>query len=167
MKLVFSLVLAVAVLASVPAAFAVSSQDHVDRLSNAQLRHEAVRIATHGGIKCATHGQGSYCATTYMKRLTAELVERSVPAANRAWALCVTGRESGYNPAAISTTGDHGVGQINYLSHSWIDTTRITYPSRASPTGWASDVLYSVALFDRVSHDGSYRSPWAGGSRPC
>lgn len=165
MKLVVSLVLAVAML-TVPAAIA-ASQDHVDRLTAAQLRHEAVKVATHGGIKCATHGQGAYCATTYMKRLTAELVERSVPAASRAWALCVTGRESGFNPAAISTTGDHGVGQINYATHTWIDTGRITYPSRASPTGWASDVLYSVALFDRVSHDGSYRSPWAGGSYRC
>lgn len=102
-----------------------------------------------------------------MRRLTYELVDRAFPAAARAWAHCVTGRESGDNPAALSPTGDHGVAQINYVTHTWIDRGRIAYESAGSRTGWASDVLYSVALFVRVSDGGAYRSPWWGGGYAC
>lgn len=158
--------LAVACLATAPAAIA-AQQDRVDRLTDAQLRAEAAKVGRHGGILCATHGVGARCATPYMRRLTAELVSRAVAPQDVPWALCVTGRESGFNPGAISTTGDHGVGQINYVSHTWIDRDRITYASSVSPTGWASDVLYSVAVFTRVSGHGSFRSPWAGGSHSC
>lgn len=102
-----------------------------------------------------------------MRRLTSELVARSFPASQRSWALCVASRESGFNPAALSPTGDHGVGQINYVSHTWIDRNRIAYPSSVSSTGWASDVLYSVAIFVRVAGGGYNHSPWSGGRYSC
>lgn len=95
-----------------------------------------------------------------MRRLTMELVQRKTVPWAWGWAQCVINIESGFNPAAISPTGDHGVGQINYATHTWIDRDRIGYRSASSPTGWASDVLYSVDLFVRVSDHGRYHSPW-------
>lgn len=138
--------------------------DRVDRLTNWQLKVEAQRVAGHGGILCQTPGQGAGCASWYMRRLTFELVDRAFPPYARAWAHCVAARESGGNPAALSTTGDHGVGQINYVSHPWIDRARIAH---WGGHGWVSDVGYSVALFVRVSDHGLVRSPWAGGSYRC
>lgn len=138
--------------------------DRVDRLTDWQLHREAQRVAGHGGILCQTPGQGSGCASTYMRRLTFELVDRAFPVSERAWAHCVAGRESGHNPAALSTTGDYGVGQINYVTHLWIDRNRIAH---LGPHGWVSDVAYSVALFVRVSDGGRVRSPWAGGRYRC
>lgn len=144
--------------------------DRVDRLSTPRLEREARKVGRHGGILCHTVGVGAGCATRYMRRLTGELVERAFrpggPAAVR-WATCVAARESGLNPAAVSATNDHGAGQLNLPSHPWLHVARIAWPTAGSPTGWASDPVYSVAVFARLARLGENRSPWHGGRYAC
>lgn len=141
--------------------------DRVDRLGARKLEREARQVARSGGIRCHTTGVGVRCATPYMRRLVRELVERRFRPYGRsavAWAVCVAGRESGFNPAAVSATDDHGAGQLNRPSHPWIDTGRIAWATSRSPTGWASDPVYSVAVFVQLSKGGRNRSPWTAGA---
>lgn len=153
-------------LVPVPGARAAAG-DRVDRLSQRQLEREARHVARNGGIRCHTVGVGARCATPYMRRLVRELVTRRFrphgPDAV-AWAVCVAGRESGFNPAAVSATDDHGAGQLNRPSHPWIDTARIAWRTSASPTGWASDPVYSVAVFAQLADGGRNRGPWEAGA---
>lgn len=144
--------------------------DHVDRLSTPALEREARRVALAGGIVCHTVGVGARCATPYMRRLVRELVERRFAPYGRyalAWGLCIAGRESGFNPAAVSSTDDHGAGQLHRTAHSWVDYGRIAWATDVSPTGWASDPVYSVAVFVRLSRGGENRGPWRGGKYQC
>lgn len=147
-----------------------STADRVDRLPTRLLEREARKVALHGGIRCHTIGVGARCATPYMRRLVRELVERRFRVYGRyalAWGVCVAGRESGFNPAAISATDDHGVGQLNRPSHQWVDYGRIAWATDVSPTGWAGDPVYSVAVFAKLSRGGRNRDPWARGAYHC
>ena len=73
-------------------------------------------------------------------------------------ALCVARGESGFNPGAISRTGDYGVGQINRLAHE-----------PAHPEWWQPRLGFRYALFDpafnvgvmwAMSRRGNSWSPW-------
>ena len=127
-------------------------RDRVDRLPQSTLEHQAELVVTTGGVICRRHG----CATPYMRRLVRELIERAFPVSARSWALCVSRRESGYNPGAISPTSDYGVAQIHLASHPWVNGQRLLV-----------DPVYAVAVFVHLSRHGTERSPWYGGSYRC
>jgi hypothetical protein len=147
-------------------AFAVpATASNIQTMQLKKLEREARNVGLNGGITCHTVGQGHGCATPYMRSIVRELIVRYFPAGdNRNWALCVAGRESGYNPAAISYSDDHGVGQLNRPSHSWVDYNRIAFWNNGR---WASDPVYSTQVFVRLSRQGANRSPWAGGVYSC
>jgi hypothetical protein len=72
-------------------------------------------------------------------------------------ALCIAGRESGFNPGARSYTGDHGIAQFNYQAHhhGWLDFKRVYDP------------VYGVQAFWRMSGQGTSWGPWGGGAYSC
>lgn len=141
------------------------ASNNLETMPLKKLEREARNVGLNGGITCHTVGQGSGCATLYMRSIVKELIARYIPAGNnRDWALCVAGRESGYNPAAISPTNDHGVGQLNKPSHTWVNYNRIAFWYKGR---WASDPVYSTKVFVRLSRQGANRSPWAGGAYHC
>jgi hypothetical protein len=142
-----------------------ASASSLDTMPLKKLEREARNVGLNGGILCHTVGRGSSCATPYMRSIVQELITRYFPAGdNRNWALCVAGRESGYNPAAVSYTDDHGVGQLNRPSHTWVNYNRIAFWHKGR---WASDPVYSTKVFVRLSRHGANRSPWAGGAYHC
>ena len=114
----------------------------------AKLAKQARYVASHGGVTGTCHG----CATPRMQSLVRQLVAaRFAPAgASRvATALCVVRGESGFNPGAISHTGDYGVFQINAL------TWRNTYD-----WGRILDPVYNVNVGWAMSKHGTYWYPW-------
>lgn len=142
-----------------------SAGNNLQTMPLKKLEREARVVGLNGGITCHTVGVGHDCATPYMRNIVRELITRYFPAGeNRDWALCVAGRESGMNPAAVSSTDDHGVGQLNRPSHSWVDYNRIAFWHKGR---WASDPVYSTQVFVRLSRHGANRSPWAGGAYHC
>jgi len=115
-------------------------------MPQSQLEHAAIEAAATGGILSSRYG----AATPWMKRLSRELVERAFVGANaRRMALCVVGRESGFNPGAISSTDDHGLPRINRPSHPWVNFRRITV-----------DPPYAVSVMVRLSGHGRNWGPW-------
>ena len=125
-----------------------------------KLAAEARYVATHGGIVCQTPGAGARCATPRMRELSRRLIvaqfgQAGSYALNKA--LCIVGRESGFNPGARSTTGDHGLAQFNYAAHhgGWLDFGRVYDP------------VYATLAFWRMSGGGTAWSPWNGGHRRC
>jgi hypothetical protein len=151
--------------AAVFAVPATASSTNLQTMPLKKLEREARNVGLNGGVICHTPGQGRGCATPYMRRLVRELIVRYFPAgSDRAWALCVARRESGYNPAAVSYTNDHGVGQLNRPSHTWVNYNRIAFWRN---NRWASDPVYSTQVFVRLSRQGANRSPWAGGAYHC
>jgi len=71
-------------------------------------------------------------------------------------AFCIVGRESQWNPRAISPTGDYGLWQWNYATwHRVLDWNRIFDP------------VYSTAMAWRITRHGVDWSPWRGGTYAC
>ena len=70
-------------------------------------------------------------------------------------AACIVGRESGWNPFAVSATGDHGLFQFNRLAHPWLDMSRIY------------EIRFNVRLAWRMSRHGTNWGPWSGGTYAC
>lgn len=109
----------------------------------------------HGGVLSSRWG----AATPRMKSLSRQLiVARFASAGSYAVqkALCYAQRESGMNPGAISSGGDHGLGQINWSAHhSTYDFGRI------------HDPVYNVGVMWAMSARGTQWGPWAGGSYSC
>lgn len=139
--------------------FLIAGVRNADAATPSQLSAKARYLALHGGVLCHTPGVGKECATTQMRRLSRELVAARFrpagPAAVRI-AVCVVGRESGFNPGARSTTGDHGLPQINYSAHrDTVDWQRIYDPV------YALDVMWTI------SRGGTSWTPWQGGRYPC
>lgn len=126
--------------------------DAVGRMPQAKLERTARYVARHGGIRGSCYG----CATPRMQRLVFELVERAFPRGSKAWAICVTARESGANPGAISASGDYGVGQIHVALWRQFSAWRLTH-----------DPVYSVVAFRRLAAAGANRQPWSGGRYSC
>jgi len=126
--------------------------DRVDRLPQPALERAATRAAATGGIRSHRYGD----ATPWMRRLSRELVSRAFRGDARRWALCVVGRESAFNPGAISRTDDHGLAQINRPSHPWVNVRRLVV-----------DPVYAVAVMVRMSEGGRYRRPWQGSGYAC
>lgn len=109
----------------------------------------------HGGVLSSRWG----AATPRMKSLSRQLIAaRFAPAGAYAvqMALCYAGRESGMNPGAISSGGDHGLGQINYSAHHrTYDFTRMLDP------------VYNVGVMWAMSAHGTRWGPWRGGTYSC
>lgn len=129
-----------------------TAADRVSSMPQRTLEKQARIVARTGGIYSSRYG----AASPYLKRLSRELVARAFPSWAERWAFCVVGRESGWNPGAISRTDDHGLAQINRPSHRWVDYRRIT-----------ADPVYGVAVFVRLSDRGASRGPWGGGTYSC
>ena len=129
-----------------------SAADRVRHLSQWTLEHAAERAVTTGGVTGRCHG----CATPYMRRLSRELVARAFEGDARRWALCVVGRESGFNPGAVSPTHDYGLAQIHVAAHPWVNGDRLLV-----------DPVYAVETMRHLSRAGTNRDPWRGGSRRC
>lgn len=108
----------------------------------AKLAAEARWVAAHGGVLGSCHD----CATQRMKELVRRLIiARFAPEGSRAvrTALCVARGESGYNPGAISHTGDYGVAQVNRQAHE-----------DDHPDWWQPRNGFQVALLDPVFNIG-------------
>jgi len=147
-------VLAVGLVVAVVAAIIVDGgkADRVRRMPQAQLERVARHVARHGGIRGSCYG----CATPYMRRLSLELVWRAFPAWSRQWAVCITLREAGANPGAVSPTSDYGLGQIHVAAHPEFSAWRLTH-----------DPVYSARAFRVLAEGGRVRHPWDGGRWPC
>lgn len=141
------------------AVFSVAGVRSADAAMPPKLAAEARHLAANGGIVCQTPGVGAECATPRMRALSRRLViARFAPAGPTAVkvALCLVGRESGFNPGAISTTGDHGLPQANYSAHrTTVDWQRIYDP------------VYALGVMWSLSHGGTSWSPWKGGRYRC
>lgn len=133
------------------AALAGPAQSASPEKNAAAARHEAKT----GGIL----GRGWGQATPRMKLLARKvIVDRFAPAGQYAVnkALCYATRESGLNPGAVSRTGDHGLGQINYYAHHrTYDFARIYDP------------VYNAGVMWAMSAGGTRWGPWAGGTHSC
>ena len=109
----------------------------------------------HGGVLSSRWG----AATPRMKSLSRQLIAaRFAPAGAYAvqMALCYANRESGMNPGAVSSGGDHGLGQINWSAHhNTYDFSRM------------HDPVYNVGVMWAMSAHGTRWGPWAGGSHSC
>lgn len=80
------------------------------------LAHKARFVALHGGITGSCYG----CATAHMKHLMDRIYSKRFSSAGsyaQAIAKCLMHSESGANPGAISSTGDFGGPQMNYVAH--------------------------------------------------
>jgi hypothetical protein len=108
-------------------------------------------------VACASAGQGD--SQTMKPRWLAAIVYKQFRPAGM-WAVqkayCIVGRESTWNPRAISPTGDYGLFQINYSAHHRsFDWSRILEPHYNTYVAW------------RLSNRGHNWQPWAGGSYSC
>jgi len=113
-----------------------------------QLAKQARYLAANGGVLSTAHG----AATPRMRELVRRLViARFAPTGSGAvrTALCIVAGESGFNPGAISRTGDYGTFQINKLTwYRTYDWPRILDPVYNVNVGWA------------MSKHGTYWWPW-------
>lgn len=122
--------------------------------SSSSLEVKARWVANHGGITGTCAG----CATPQMQTLSRLLViQRFSSAGSNAvrWALCVVGRESGFNPGAVnSSSGAASLFQL--FGHPQFSTWRMLHdPGYAVMAGW------------NLSHGAKDRSPWYGGNYNC
>ena len=113
-----------------------------------QVADRARKAIRQGDVTGTCHG----CAKARLRGLIRRLVViRFRPAGSGAvqTALCVVRGESGFNPGAISHTGDYSVFQINkstwYGTYDW---KRILDPGYNVNVGWA------------MSKHGTYWWPW-------
>jgi hypothetical protein len=147
-------VLLIAVIATVADAHAGDQHRRplLQRISQPRLERAAERAVAAGRIHSSRWGD----ATPWLRNISRELVRRAFAGDAERWALCVVDRESGFNPGAVSSTGDHGLPQIHRTAHRWVDTRRIVV-----------DPVYGVSVFVALSDHGRNRGPWAGGSDVC
>lgn len=124
-----------------------------------KLMRDARWLALHGGVTGTCRG----CATVRMKQLVrALIVVRFAPVGVSATqtALCLTGKESDFNPGAISDTNDWGGGQINRRWHE------SDHPAWWQPhAGFKHAVLdpvYNVGIMFSMSKRGTSWTPWTG-----
>jgi hypothetical protein len=118
------------------------------------LHAQARYTAMHGGILGSCYG----CATPRMKYLARQLViERfgSAGSYTGQWALCVVGRESGFNPGAINSSSG-AAGMFQFLGHPQYSYWSLTH-----------DPVYQVSSAWQLSHGGRDKSPWYGGGYNC
>lgn len=138
------------------------------------IADRARHLAQHGGVLSSAPGASWGKAMPAMKRLSARLIEiwfRPAGYAAVEKALCISQREAGFNPGAISSSGDYGLPQANFAAHH--DTYDFG-PSRFSAHAIAApansrllDPVYGVAVFWRLSDHGTDWHPWDGGRYPC
>lgn len=125
----------------------------------AGLAAEARTVALHGGVIGSCHG----CATVRMQQLARRLVitrfADSGPGAVQT-ALCIVGHESGFNPGAISSTGDYGLPQMNYVAHHG-DHSEWWAPARGFRY-LIFDPVYAVGAMWAMSARGRDWSAWTG-----
>lgn len=118
-----------------------------DRMTVHQLKKAAKTAVRKGHIHSTRWGD----ATPWLRRLSTELVERAFrPYGTQQWALYIVHRESGGNPGAVNRySGCAGLMQVLPSAHPWVNIKRLK-----------ADPGYAAAVFVRMSHGGSYRSPW-------
>ncbi len=119
-----------------------------------QLAKAARYEAKNGGIKSKRHGD----ATPKMKWLVRQLLIYRFASAGRyalKVVLCIVGRESGFNPGAVSDSDDHGVGQFNRPWHP-------QYIYDPWPTARIYDPVYNIELIWTASSHGISWQPWTG-----
>jgi hypothetical protein len=85
-------------------------------------------------------------------------IRRQFPRTEWRWAYCVVGRESGWNPRAVSRTNDHGLFQLNII-HAGYFTRAGMWHRRYTIRG---GVRMGYLLWRAQG-----RSPWYGGHRAC
>lgn len=73
-------------------------------------------------------------------------------------AYCIIGRESGWNPRAVSATGDHGLFQLN--AYTWERYFGRRWARRYDPV---ANVRMGYVIYKRA---GGF-SPWRGGRWAC
>lgn len=134
--------------------FALTTVATASTFSSASLHSQARYVAMHGGIQGSCAG----CATYRMKYLARQLViERFSSAGSNAvrWALCVVGRESGFNPGAINSSSG-AAGLFQFLGHPQYSYWMLTH-----------DPVYQVGAAWNLSHGARDHSPWYGGNYNC
>jgi len=125
----------------------------------AKLAAAARYLAGHGGVTGTCHG----CATARMQALSRRVViARFAPAGVTAVAraTCIVGAESGFNPGAISSTGDYGLLQANKVAHEpdfpwwWRPARGFRY--------LIFDPVYAAGAMWAMSARGTNWSAWTG-----
>jgi hypothetical protein len=119
------------------------------------LAVQARWLAQHGGVRSSRYGD----ATPHMKQLVRALIRQTFRPAG--WAAvreaeCLSRREAGWNPAAVSPSDDHGAFQAHRPAHPQFDYARISV-----------DPAYSVWVGWIISDHGTNWSPWNGGVYSC
>jgi hypothetical protein len=121
----------------------------------ATLAQQAQREIKNGGVYSRRWG----AASPKMKSIITSMIYSKFGhgyIGKRMW--CYANRESGLNPIALSSTGDHSTFQFNYYAHhNSLDFGRLDKP----------DVAYSIEAAYRMSGGGTKTSPWSGGSYSC
>lgn len=121
----------------------------------------AARVeARSGGVLGTAHGN----ATARMRALSVRLVELRFSASENPGAvrqaLCIIRGESGFNPGAVSETGDYGLAQLNRAAHEgahpawWLGARGFRY--------LALDPAFSVGIMWSMSKRGTDWSAWTG-----
>jgi hypothetical protein len=149
--------LLLAVLALALACLAVRASDAAPVAKSKTFRHEgtAGRDTTSRDSRSASNYGG--VSASVRARVRRE-IRRQFPASEWRWAYCVVGRESGWNPRAVSRTNDHGLFQLNIIHAS--------YFTRAGMWG----LRYTIRGGTRMAYllwRAAGRSPWYGGHRAC
>lgn len=127
------------------------------------LARQARWLTTHGGVIGTCAG----CATLRLRSLSKALVVERFSRAGAeplAWALCVVGHESGFNPGAVNaSSGAAGLSQteVNW-HHEFSDDGRGHGYFRLT-----HDPAYAVAAMWRLSRGARDRTPWTGGGYSC
>lgn len=77
-------------------------------------------------------------------------------------ASCIMKRESGFNPKAISATGDYGLFQINRRAHKAQFERKLGGPFEQKALDPWNNARYARYLYNQVGW-----SPWRGGRWAC
>lgn len=128
------------------------------------LAHEARQVALHGGITGSCHG----CSTSKMKELMRQVYSARFASEGpyiQGIAVCLMTSESGGNPGAISSTGDYGGLQANYIAHhtshpEW-------YQAGRGFKYLIFDPWYGASEMWAMSSRGHSWSPWAATIGGC
>jgi hypothetical protein len=121
------------------AIFVTPASATTEREPQHDLALEARRVALHGGITGSCYG----CATPLMKKLMRQVYRARFKSRGSETAVCLMMAESGGNPGAVSSGGDHGGPQMNRSAHG-----------RAHPEWWRPGRGFRYLIFD----------PWYGAS---
>lgn len=145
---------------------ATSASTATQKYEGPAIAAKARYVALHGGVTGSCWG----CATPQMKSLVIQVI-RARWAGDRGGtqglvtSICTTWRESGFNPGAISSTGDWSQSQFNYVAHHW-----------QHPDWWQPGRGFKYLIQDpwksssemlAMSQSGTNFTAWRGGLTSC